>query len=145
MLLLISSFLIYSCQKEIEPEIIGEQEELLTERNTSFSANTTLGSVRVNPFSVTRIVAAKTALYGGSATLTPATHRYVRFKPSTQQQLMQLSRLSYPVFDFPLDREILSIGNLPYVNSEVPSGSLPYFYATDPKTQLYLQEYLLIF
>lgn len=127
---LVGALTLSSCQKDLD--INSVMDDSLTPRDGDSDTLTVLGAVKQNPFSVSKIVAAKTALYGGLATSTITTHRYVRFRPTNADQVILISSMSYPVFDFPLDREIVSIGNDLYANPDVATGSLPYYYSTVP-------------
>jgi len=120
-----------SCQKD-DPVIASSS---LESRDGSSGDTVILGSVQNNPYSVTRLNSAKATVYNvviTAANRINPTYKCIRFRPTSAEQVVALGGLSYPVFDFPLDRPIISMGNTPYHNPEVPAGHWDYLYATVP-------------
>jgi len=92
-----------------------------------------LGDFRINPFEINNINAANQLLYGSEAMLIQPTHRYVKFEPSNQEHLAILNEWSFstniPLFDFPLEYEILEDGDY-YVDPNVVDSVYTYQYGT---------------
>ncbi len=59
-----------------------------------------------NPYSLANMQQAYTNLYG-NANGVALTHKYVRFKPSSPQQLSVLENLEIDLFDHPLDYDVI--------------------------------------
>lgn len=85
-----------------------------------------------NPYSLTKMQQAYVSLYG-SATGVGITHHYVRFKPSTFEQLSTLSDLDIDLFDYPLDYEVAQQGDY-YNDGVTPAEQIPWQYAVVPST-----------
>ncbi len=96
---------------------------------------TILGALRQNPFAIASINQAKTNLYGHSSPPRSATHHYVKFMPSQQEHLVALEdwelRVRIPLFDFPLQREIITQGEK-YIDPAVQDSIYTYRYASVP-------------
>lgn len=70
-----------------------------------------LGQQLPNPYTVAHMQLAVNILYGGTYPIT-ATHLYVRFKPSTPEQLMTLDETEdLELQDYPIDYELIQDGD----------------------------------
>lgn len=70
-----------------------------------------LGQQLPNPYTVANMQAAVNILYGGNYPIT-ASHLYVRFKPSSSEQLMTLDETEdLELQDYPIDYELIQDGD----------------------------------
>lgn len=125
---------ITSCQKEPISQALGGL-TLRDESIPNYGDTLILGDIKINPYSVSRLNSEKSEVYNITITATTQiqpTYRYIRFRPQTPAQLISLGAMPYPVFSFPLDRTIISMGNTHYDNPDVPEGDLDYQFATVP-------------
>lgn len=89
---------------------------------------TILGNHLVNhPYSLATMQQAYTNLYG-SANGVSITHKYVRFKPATQQELSSLEELDIDLFDYPLDYDVVQEGDY-YDDGVTPTEEISWLYA----------------
>lgn len=89
---------------------------------------TVLGYHLVNhPYSLTHMQQAYTNLYG-SASGVSVTNKYVRFKPSSPDQLSVLEDLDIDLFDHPLDYDVVQEGDY-YDDGVTPAEEIPWLYA----------------
>ncbi|HFD31912.1 MAG TPA: hypothetical protein ENJ28_04255 [Gammaproteobacteria bacterium] len=139
--------LFYSCLKEdiLEPNQVKLQQENSTTQlspqaifqkdDVDDEGKIILGNKRNNPFTIVNINQAKTILYGINAPNKMATHRYVKFMPNIQDHLAILedweTQEEIPLFDFPLEYEILSDGES-YIDPAVTDSIYTYQYASIP-------------
>ena len=87
-----------ACREELESETLID----------SVSIPTVLGYQLVgNPYSVSVMQQASVNLYGNNAQIV-ANKKYVRFKPANEQPLKVLAESELNLFDYPLDREVIS-------------------------------------
>jgi hypothetical protein len=93
----------------------------------SVAVPTVLGPARVNPYTVSNFNAAYQELYGTQGTLT-ATHRYIKWKPSSPEQIVYLDSLGFNVYDYPLERAVISMGDYNPDAILTPAG-LPELYS----------------
>lgn len=145
--ILLTSWLFYSCSKDDTLEHISH-EEIQIDQDNKFSAqprsaeessdsenNIVLGDKRINPFAIAHINQAKEEIYGSSMADKIPTHSYIKFLPASQADLAvllewELSK-NIPLFDFPLEYEIVTEGET-YIDPEVSDSLLTYQYAAVP-------------
>lgn len=85
---------------------------------------TVLGYHLINhPYSLANMQQAYSNLYG-NATGVAVTNKYVRFKPSSPQQLSILESLDIDLYDYPLDYEVLQEGDY-YDAGVTPAEEIP--------------------
>ena len=94
-----------------------------------------LGEKRINPFTVENINQANSVVYGPDEPNKVATHKYVKFKPTTEEHLDILEDWEtygeVPLFNFPLEYEIISEGDN-YYDPSVSDSIYTYQYASIP-------------
>jgi len=97
----------------------------------SILTQTILGSrLSGNPYSVQVMQQASTNLYGNANGIV-VNKKYVRFKPSLDDQLEQLDSLDLNLFDYPLDYEVIQEGD--YYDQGLPTEEFPWYYTVvDP-------------
>jgi hypothetical protein len=120
----------YSCKKEIKEEVKADsksvtglqqrspgggiapcRDELEPDGIDTVSTPTVLGYQLVgNPYSVAVMQQASINLYGNNGGIV-ANKKYVRFKPSNETQLQQLTESGLDLFDYPLDRDVIEEGD----------------------------------
>jgi hypothetical protein len=88
---------------------------------------TILGNPRVNPYTVQKMTEAWNNLNGTNLPTLPATHRYVKFMPATLEQFKKLNETELVLFDYPLEYEIIQMGDY-YDDPAVPEGGIPPLY-----------------
>ena len=89
---------------------------------------TVLGYMLINqPYSLANMQQAYINLYG-TANGVALTHKYVRFKPSSPQQLSVLEDLDIDLFDHPLDYDVVQHGDY-YNDGVTPAEEIPWLYA----------------
>ena len=136
------SLLLYSCTKDKSIEVstqpnLAEPAALLrVERDDPMvQTKMVLGEKLNTPYSVENINQAKDVLYGASAPDKFATHRYIKFMPTTEEHLALLEDWEtygdIPFFDFPLDYEIVSGGDT-YFDPAVADSTYTYRYTVVP-------------
>ncbi len=88
-----------------------------------------LGAQLPNPYSIPNMTAAYNAFFNTQAATVPVTHRYVRFSPASEAQVVKLEdSLDVERFTYPLDRELLIDGDY-YVAPGSSIEDLPQLYA----------------
>ncbi len=94
-----------------------------------------LGRKRNNPYALTNMRSAFGNLYTKSSIILDATHKYVKFLPSSQEHLVLLedweTDTNVALFDFPLEYEILEAGEK-YIDPAVSDSLYTYQYASVP-------------
>lgn len=94
-----------------------------------------LGKKRNNPFKVSNINLAKALVYGQSVPNKVASHKYIKFKPSTMEHLDILEDWDtygkVSIFDFPLEYEIVTEGES-YIDPSVSDYIYTYQYTSIP-------------
>ena len=91
-----------------------------------------LGEKLENPYSVANISDALSELYPTRADAkVSANSLYVRFLPKTVEDFSLLESLGVTLFDYPLDREILTYGDY-YHDPSIPEGSISWQYGVVP-------------
>jgi hypothetical protein len=122
---------IASCRKEINVESTDSVIE------TTFSSldpsrknlrRTILGEKRRNPYTVENMNKAYTKLYGKEGNL-KATHRYIKFSPTTAEHIKKLEQSGINVYDYPLDYEVLEMGDY-YRRENAPENEQYDYYAS---------------
>jgi hypothetical protein len=120
-----------SCRKEINLE----SSKSVTE--TTFSSldpsrknlrRTILGEKRKNPYTVENMNKAYMELYGKEGNL-KATHRYIKFNPTTPEHIKKLEKSGINVYDYPLDYEVIEMGDY-YRRQNAPENELYSYYAS---------------
>lgn len=144
-LILLCLFLfVSSCKKllpEKEKEIIPEEfptgapggggstgcVEALQADTDTIETQTVLGAkLQNNPYSVTVMQQAAVNLYGSSAGIA-VNKLYVRVKPADVDQLIMLEEMNIPLFDYPLDYEIIKEGDY-FPQEGIGPEDMPWFY-----------------
>lgn len=109
------------------PGVVSDDKLFHREQTTTNSSNSTssssnpdpnngdepiiLGQQLPNPYTVANMQAAVNILYGGNYPIT-ASHLYVRFKPSSSEQLMTLDETEdLELQDYPIDYELIQDGD----------------------------------
>lgn len=80
-----------------------------------------------HPYSLANMQQAYLHLYGSDDGVA-LTHKYVRFKPSSPQQLSVLEDLDIDLFDYPLDYDVEQEGDY-YDDGITPAEEIPWLYA----------------
>jgi hypothetical protein len=120
-----------SCRKEINVESSNG-----TPEETTFSSldpskknlrRTILGEKRRNPYTVENMNKAYTKLYGKDGNL-KATHRYVKFNPTTPEDIKKIEKSGINVYDYPLDYEVIEMGDY-YRRENAPENEQYSYYA----------------
>ncbi len=93
---------------------------------------TVLGRIRENAFTVENMAAAHRDLYGSDIEAMPTTHLYVKFMPATEEHMKELESRDWLYFDFPLEREVIEMGDF---YQEVGEGQMPELYAVVEATE----------
>lgn len=99
----------------------GREQTIINSSNSSSSSSNPdpnngdepiiLGQQLPNPYTVANMQAAVNILYGGNYPIT-ASHLYVRFKPSSSEQLMTLDETEdLELQDYPIDYELIQDGD----------------------------------
>ncbi|RDC58841.1 hypothetical protein AHMF7616_05275 [Adhaeribacter pallidiroseus] len=100
--------------------------------NPNTEQPTVLGSQLPNPYLLANMRRAYTNVKGGTWTTLAATNLYVRFKPTTKEQLITLEEtLDLDLFDEPLDYQVITEGDY-YQDPAVPSDQITWQYAVVP-------------
>jgi hypothetical protein len=127
--------MLQACQKDELPPLDGPSPEEASQQAPISTRSveglpTILGSVRANPFKVATMTQAWNLLYGQHLTFSslPATHQYIKLEPQDIEELKALFASDLPVFDFPLDREVLQMGDH-YPQPSLGDEDIPAFYA----------------
>lgn len=103
---LFTGWMILSCSDEnVAP--LSENKTNIIPRTTGL---TILGDQLDNPFEKSNVRAAYSEMYSDALTL-PVTHYYVRFLPTSFEEVKVLADLDIPLEDTPLDYEIVSEGD----------------------------------
>ncbi len=89
---------------------------------------TVLGQQRVNPYTVENVTAAYNFVHGTTIGSLPTTDQYIRFAPTNVSQVKLLVASNLTLFDYPLDYEVISLGDY-YHDSSVTEGNPTYYYA----------------
>ena len=89
---------------------------------------TVLGNVRANPYTVENFTAAYNELYEPDVSALPTTHYYVKFSPATYDDQLLLAKSDLNVYDYPLDREVVELGDY-YLPPGKSATDMPDLYA----------------
>lgn len=135
--------MIYPCAKDFDEKAIeksSNQTTAQTGTRTPSNDNTTetvtvLGRQRNNPYTITNMTQAYNTIYETNLLALTATHKYVKFMPTTgdhhaELQDWELNTLT-PIFDFPLEYEVTTIGDY-YIDPTVQDSAYTYRYASVP-------------
>jgi hypothetical protein len=90
---------------------------------------TVLGSLRTNPFTTTNMATAYNNLYDSSIQEMPTTDLYVEFHPNSVSDIEKLYATDYVFYDFPLEYELISLGDY---YDEAEGEEFPTLYAVVP-------------
>ena len=130
--MMLPALVLVSCSKEggspvgVDPVSTKENEEVVCHEKME------LGRRLDNPYSVSNVREALTALYPTRASAgVPVTDYYVRFLPKTTEDLDVLADLGVEMLDYPMDREILKDGDY-YHDPEIPEDEITWQYAVVP-------------
>ena len=129
---MLPALVLVSCSKEggspveIDPVSTKENTEVVSHEKIE------LGRKLENPYSVTNVRKAMTALFPTRASVdVPVSDLYVRFLPKNSDDLGVLSDLGLDLFDHPLDHEIVKTGDY-YHDPLIPSEEITWQYAVVP-------------
>ncbi|MCI5080632.1 MAG: hypothetical protein MRY78_03015 [Saprospiraceae bacterium] len=143
-LLLLCSVFIYSCEKENFADDLAEDAPTFVENAAPLIFNvsdqdvlsrslagmslqrTKLGAARPNPYSVENVAAAHRSLFNSSIQRMEPTDLYVKFMPSSFEDLERLQNSGEFFYDFPLEYEVEVMGDY---FQEIPEGTFPTLYA----------------
>ena len=90
-----------------------------------------LGRKLPNPYSLSHMQEAVNILYGSSFPLSPS-HLYIRFKPSTSDQLVALDETEeLELQDYPMDYELIQDGDF-YQDPSLSTEEFPWLYTVVP-------------
>jgi hypothetical protein len=93
---------------------------------------TILGARITNPYSLDNMTAAYRDAYGKDPSRPlSVTHLYVRFSPKDYQQLARLEETNTPLYDYPLDRQLITEGDY-YTAPDKQVEDIPEYYAVVP-------------
>ena len=67
--------------------------------------------MRQNPYTVENLAAAMNEVYGTTIDKVATTHFYVKFEPQSEADMIALEELDLEFFDFPLEREVIELGD----------------------------------
>ena len=141
--IIVFSWLFLSCTKDEKifssnniPTQIRSNGEVQFDRDTDTNdGKVVLGQKRDNPFTVENINQAKAIVYGANMPDKYATHRYIQFKPTTEEHLDSLEDWEtngiIPLFDIPFEYEIISDGDT-YFDPSAPDSIYTFQYASIP-------------
>src|SRR5690554_4475247 len=116
LLVILISTLLFSCEKP--EDSLGEDVQDMGFPESQMKSgdpdgSTVLGAVRINPYTVANMQAARDSLLRNGNTAASVievrtTHKYIRFLPEDTEQLDRLIQDLNPIlFDVPLDRDII--------------------------------------
>ncbi|TXK22433.1 hypothetical protein FVR03_23030 [Pontibacter qinzhouensis] len=131
-----------ACEPEPEVEVGPAENKLHTDAtqkvivndtdNTSTETYTSLGYQLPNPYTVTNMRQAYKNVYGGNWDHITANKKYVRFKPTTKEQLLTLTEtLDLDLFEEPLDYTISQDGDS-YQDPSIPQEEITWLYTVVP-------------
>lgn len=119
---------------------IGDTQEPRGSEYAYSGSETILGKKMENPYTVDNIRRAVLALKKTSsgsranealAASITATHKYLRFKPATTEDVITLENLGYEISDLPFDSEIEYLGDW-YQDPSIPADQPTYLYTVLP-------------
>ena len=119
-------FLAVSCVKDTRTESVTSFKEPVP---VSGHGAIVLSGQTEDPFSLENMQRAYTSL-GGSSVLSP-THLYLRFLPSSVEDILEVSSLGVPLFDHPLDSIMDTDGDY-YVDPSCSSSPYTWIYTVLP-------------
>lgn len=105
---------------------------------------TLLGDLRTNPYTVSNMTAAWNSLYAGTITTLPATHLYVKFTPQDLDEMELLRLTGEMLYDFPLEYEVLEMGDYYPQEGLGPTDMLEYYAVVEPGFQSPITGYLVL-
>lgn len=127
-----------SSLSERSPIIVGDGGQRSSTdfgRNEGQNVLTVMGKPRINPFSVVNMTGAWNSLYKQNRVTLPKTHTYIKAKPQRDKDLETFRKYTLqnkiPFFDFPLDYEVISMGDY-YVDPSITKAEYIYQYAVIP-------------
>jgi hypothetical protein len=111
------------------------QQRIIRDDSNNENGSMQLGSPRNNPFSLTNINLAKESIYGNNIPDKEPTHKYYKLMPTTEEHLSVLEQWEIdnkiPIFNFPLEYEILSDGDT-YYDPKAPDSIYTFRYVAVP-------------
>ncbi len=91
-----------------------------------------LGNQLTNPYTVLNMQNAINILYGGSGPVLVATHKYIRFKPNSVEQIEELEdNQDLELQDYPMDYEVIQDGDY-YQDPSLGSEDIGWLYSVVP-------------
>lgn len=94
-----------------EREICFDCGSLSQAYKDSIEHPTILGATEANPYRIANMARAYEIVYHKPAGKLPVTHRYIRFSPADMEALDRLESSGLELFDYPLDRALISEGD----------------------------------
>jgi hypothetical protein len=104
----------------------------VTDQNSSTSRSggelerTVLGELRENPFEISVVQQAQGNIYTNPTTNIQTTHLYVKFTPSSMDDILKLELSDAEFTDYPLEYEVITMGDY---YQDIVEGSYPTLYA----------------
>ncbi|HEY9703356.1 MAG TPA: hypothetical protein V6C58_12970, partial [Allocoleopsis sp.] len=96
---------------------------------------TILGSTYNNPYSKANMTAAYNYIYSSNIPILNATHYYVRYKPSSRNELNLLDSFDLELYDYPLNRHVIQDGDYwPEAYNNLPQNEYPWLYTVVEKS-----------
>ncbi|MEX6686345.1 hypothetical protein QTN47_02510 [Danxiaibacter flavus] len=139
--LLLFTAMINSCNKMSNEQIPQPDHASVTQEPSNAGTATILGNKMENPYTVENIRRAVVSLQSksnGSRTnavvansVITATHKYLRFKPASTEDVTRLELLGYELSDVPFDSEIEYLGDW-YQDPAIPADQPTYLYTVLP-------------
>lgn len=107
----------------------------VVETDTATKA-TVLGATRVNPYTVANFTAAYNELYEPDISALPTTDWYIKFLPATAEQVLKLTKSDLNMYEYPLDREVLEMGDYYTEPGAAPDQITPFYAVVKPNQSL---------
>ena len=112
-LCLLIVLLFLGCQKDTLDNSLKIENSKIEARTDEeiYDDPTILGPQRLNPYTVENFTIAYNSLYDPDIASLPTTHYYLKFTPETWEQARVLINSGLDLFEFPLDREVIHMGD----------------------------------
>ncbi len=129
----LSVLFIFSCSDDLnnEQDFFPEEEQHSNQTarlNDDHPEQTVLGELRTNPFTIEVMEDAWQELNDVNIPEPEVTNLYVKFSPSSMEDMAKLSELDEMLYDFPLEYEVIEMGEY-YVEADFAAGIFPEYYA----------------
>jgi hypothetical protein len=106
----------------------GENNEIIEDKLTI------LGETRINPYTVENFTEAYNELYEPDISTLQVTDYYLQFSPTTNEDVLKLAKSDLNLYDFPLDRKVIEMGEK-YLDLNAPKDQINPFYAVVKPSQ----------